>query len=54
MAELDQITVATKRYIRKTPALIDMVFQKGPLAAYARVNNREDFPGGNRIDEDFN
>lgn len=53
MAELDQITVATKRYIRKTPALIDMVFNKGPLAAYARLNNREDFPGGNRIDEDF-
>jgi hypothetical protein len=29
MAELDQITVATHRYIRKTPKLIDMINKEG-------------------------
>lgn len=53
MAELDALTVATRRYIRQTPELVDMVFNGGPLAAYARQNLREDFPGGSRIDEGF-
>ena len=53
MAELDQLTVATKRYIRKTPALVDNVFQKDPCIAYLRQNLRENFDGGRQIDEDF-
>jgi len=53
MAELDQITVATKRYIRETPALIDGVFQHDALLAYAKQNVREDFDGGRLIGENF-
>ena len=53
MAELDQLTVSTKRYIRKTPKLIDMVFQRDGLAAYAKLNTREDFDGGRLIGENF-
>src|SRR2546422_11762610 len=53
MAELDQLTVATKRYIRKTPALVDNVFNRDPLLAYAKLNTREDFTGGRLIGEDF-
>ena len=53
MAELNQIDVATKRYIRNTPKLIDMVFQEGPLIAYAKQNVREDYDGGRFIGENF-
>ena len=53
MAELDQITVSTKRYIRSTPKLIDNVFQNDPLLAYAKLNVREDFDGGRLIEENF-
>lgn len=53
MAELDALTVATKRYIRETPDLIDNVFQAGPLAAFAKQNLREDFDGGRLIEENF-
>jgi|SRR5579872_2422674 len=53
MAELDQITVSTKRYIRETPKLVDMVFQEGPLIAYAKTTAREDFDGGRIIGENF-
>ncbi len=53
MAELDQITVATKRYIRDTPKLVDMIFQEGPLAAFAKQTTREDFNGGRLIGENF-
>lgn len=53
MAELDALTVATKRFIRETPELVDMVFQGGPLAAYAKQNLREDFDGGRLIGENF-
>jgi len=53
MAELDQITVATRRYIRNTPKLIDFVFQEGPLVAYAKQNVREDYDGGRFIGENF-
>jgi hypothetical protein len=53
MAELDQLTVATKRYIRETPALVDNVFNRDPLLAYAKLNVREDFTGGRLIGEDF-
>jgi hypothetical protein len=51
--ELDQITVATHRYIRETPKLVDMIFQEGPLVAYAKVNVREDYDGGRLIGENF-
>jgi len=54
MAELDQITVSTKRFIRSTPKLIDNVFQNDPLLAYAKLNVREDFDGGRLIEENFN
>jgi len=53
MAELDQITVATKRYIRETPKLIDDVFQNDPLLSYAKLNLRDDFTGGRLIGENF-
>lgn len=53
MAELDQITVATHRYIRKTPKLIDMVFQNDPLLAYLKSNVRETYDGGRYIGENF-
>ena len=53
MAELNALTVATKRFIRKTPELIDMVFNGGPLAAYAKQTLREDFDGGRLIGENF-
>lgn len=53
MAELNQIDVATKRYIRNTPKLIDMIFQEGPLVAYAKINTREDYDGGRYIGENF-
>ena len=53
MAELDQITVATKRYIRDTPKLIDMAFQAGPVSAYAKQNAREEYTGGRLVGENF-
>lgn len=53
MAELDQITVATHRYIAKTPALVDNLFQHDPLLAYLKMNCREDYTGGRLIEENF-
>ena len=53
MAELDQLNAATKRYVRKNVELVDNVFQTDPFVAYLRQNVREDFTGGNRIDEPF-
>lgn len=53
MAELDQINVATQRYIRKTPALVDNIFQNDPLLAYAKLNVNQDFEGGTLIQEGF-
>jgi hypothetical protein len=53
MAELDQITVATHRFIRKTPKLIDLIFQNDPLLAYLKLNVREDYDGGRFIGENF-
>jgi hypothetical protein len=54
MAELDQISVSTKRYIRSTPKLIDMLFQQGVLVAFAKANLRTDYDGGRFIGENFN
>ena len=54
MAELDQITVATHRYIQKTPKLLDFVFHHDPLLAYLKLNVREDYDGGRLIQESFN
>ena len=53
MAELDQITVATKRYIRKRPDLADFVFNKDPLLAYLKQNVNESYDGGRLIQETF-
>ena len=53
MAELDQITVATHRYIRSTPKLMDFVFQNDPLLSYLKLNVREDYDGGRYIGENF-
>src|SRR5262245_49450639 len=53
MAELNQIDVATKRYIRENPKLIDFVFQEGPVVAYAKANLRSDYDGGRFIGESF-
>ena len=53
MAELDQLNVATHRYIRDNPALVDDVFQADPLLAYLKLNVRDDFSGGTLIQEGF-
>lgn len=53
MAELTAIDAATKRYIRETPKLVDMVFQEAALAALAKQSIREDFDGGRLIGENF-
>lgn len=53
MAELDQITASTRRYIRDTPKLIDNVFQAGPVIAYAKQNLNVDYDGGRLIAENF-
>jgi len=53
MAELDQLNVATERYIQDTPALVDNVFQADPLLAYLKLNVRDDFDGGTLIQEGF-
>lgn len=53
MAELSAIDVATKRYIRETPKLVDMIFQEGALVALAKQNVREDYDGGRFIGENF-
>jgi hypothetical protein len=49
----DQITVATKRYIRKNPALVDNVFNEDPFLAYLKLNTRESFTGGRLIGENI-
>ena len=54
MAELTAIDAATKRYIRETPKLVDMVFQEAALAALARASVRQDYTGGRFIGENFN
>ena len=53
MAELDQLNVATHRYIRDNPALVDDVFQADPLLAYLKLNVRDSFSGGTLIQEGF-
>jgi len=53
MAELDQLNVATERFIQDTPALVDNVFQADPLLAYLKLNVRDDFDGGTLIQEGF-
>jgi hypothetical protein len=53
MAELDQITVATHRMIRKTPKLLDMVFQNDPLLALLKKSVKEIYGGGRFIGENF-
>ena len=53
MAELDQINVATKRYIEDNPALVDNIFQADPVSAYLRRNLEEGFPGGTLIQTGF-
>jgi hypothetical protein len=53
LAELSAIDAATRRYIRETPKLVDMVFQEAALAALAKQTVREDFDGGRFIGENF-
>lgn len=53
MAELDQLNVATERYIRDNPALVDAWSQNDPLIAYLKLNTRENFAGGTLIQEGF-
>jgi hypothetical protein len=53
MAESDQLTVATRRYIRENPKLVDSVFQRDALLSYARRNVQETFDGGRLIQEDI-
>lgn len=53
MAELDQINLSTRRYIRDNPKLVDDVFQNDPLLAYLKLNLRQDWEGGSLIQENF-
>ena len=54
MAELDQITVATKRFIaRGRKKLVDNIFNVSPFLAYMKSNLKEDFTGGRLIQENF-
>lgn len=50
---LDQLTVSTRRYVRKNPQLVDNFFARDPLLAYAKLNVKEDFTGGYIITENF-
>jgi len=54
MAELDQITVSTRRFIaRARRKLVDNIFNVSPLMAYMKSNLKEDFTGGRLIQENF-
>lgn len=53
MADLDQLNVATQRYIQDKPALVDNVFNADPFLAYCKLNVKDDFPGGTLIQEGF-
>lgn len=53
MAELDQLNVSTRRYIRDNPALVDNWSQNDPLIAYLKLNTRESYTGGTLIQEGF-
>ena len=52
MAELDQLNVATQRYIQKNPALVDNVFQSDPFMAKLKASP-DTFTGGTLIQEGF-
>lgn len=51
MAELDQLNVATERFIDRNPALRDAIFQHDPLVRYLKENVKKVFPGGTLIQE---
>lgn len=54
MAELDQITVSTRRFIaRARRKLVDNIFNVSPFMAYMKSNLKEDFTGGRLIQESF-
>ncbi len=53
MAELDQLNVSTRRYIRNNPALVDAWSQNDPLIAYLKLNVKETYTGGTLIQEGF-
>lgn len=54
MAELDQITVSTRRFIaRARRKLVDNIFNVSPFMAYMKSNLKEDFTGGRLIQENF-
>jgi len=50
---LDQINVTTRRYIRKSPVLVDNIYNQDPLNYFMRQSLREDFAGGSTINENF-
>lgn len=53
MAELDQLNVATQRFIERNPALRDNLFQHDPLLRFLKENLKKVFPGGTLIQEAF-
>jgi hypothetical protein len=53
MAELDQLNVATERFIERNPALRDNLFQHDPLLRYLKENLKRVFPGGTLIQQGF-
>lgn len=54
MAELNQITVATKRFVHdERKALVDAIFNVSPTLAYVKENLKLMFDGGRFIQESF-
>jgi hypothetical protein len=53
LAELTALDAGTKRFIRNTPKLVDMVFQEASGVALAKQMVREDYEGGRLIGENF-
>lgn len=50
---LNQLSVATHRFVRSTPKLVDDVFQQGTTMRILQKNCKEPFSGGRLIAEDF-
>ena len=53
MAELDQLNVATTKYIDRNPALRDAFFQDDPLLRFEKENLKKTYLGGTLVQEGF-
>lgn len=50
---LSFLSVMTRRYIRTSPKLVDNIFNQDALNVMLRQSLKEDFPGGDTINENF-